>query len=137
MTQQLLGKLIIRTIDNTHVVGKIVETECYTFHDPASHCYQKKTNRNQALFGPVGHAYVYRSYGIHYGFNVVAHNEQDHAGGVLIRAVEPLHGVHIMQQHRLALGYALTNGPGKFTQAFAIDGRFYAHDLTQERTFFS
>lgn len=131
VAQKLLGNLVVRSINGHLLIGKIVETESYTFGDPASHCYQKKTARNQALFGPVGHAYIYTIYGIHYGFNVVAYNEQDQAGGVLIRAIEPLSGINYMQECRQKTGYGLTNGPAKLTQAFTIDTQFYAYDLIE------
>jgi len=131
VAQQLLGMGIVRSLGNKFMIGKIVETESYSFGDPASHCYQKKTVRNCALFGPVGHAYIYTSYGIHYGFNLVAYGPGDRAGGVLIRAVEPLYGISVMQKHRAVSGYSLTNGPGKFTQAFNIDARFYGYNLMQ------
>ena len=131
VAQKLLGNLVVRSIKGHLLIGKIVETESYTFGDPASHCYQNKTIRNQALFGPTGHAYIYTIYGIHYGFNVVAYNEQDQAGGVLIRAIEPLVGINHMQEYRQKTGYCLTNGPGKLTQAFNIDTQFYAYGLIQ------
>lgn len=131
VAQKLLGKLVVRIIKGHLLIGKIVETESYTFGDPASHCYQNKTVRNQALFGPRGHAYIYTIYGIHSGFNVVAYNEHDQAGGVLIRAIEPLAGIHHMQEYRQKTGYCLTNGPGKLTQAFNIDTQFYAYDLIE------
>ena len=67
---------------------------------------------------------------------MVAYNEQDQAGGVLIRAVEPLTGMNYMQEHRPVNGYCLTNGPGKLTQAFTIDTRFYAYDLIQSQDLF-
>jgi len=136
VAQKLLGLLLVRKIGDTLLVGKIVETESYTFHDPASHCYQKKTERNQALFGPVGHAYIYLIYGIHYGFNVVAYNKKDHAGGILIRAIEPLGGREEMQKYRSAPLTSLANGPGKITQAFNIDSRFYGHNLMLSQELF-
>jgi DNA-3-methyladenine glycosylase len=136
VAQQLLGKLLVRNVAGKQLIGKIVETECYTFHDPASHCYQKQTMRNQALFGPVGHAYIYQIYGIHYGFNVVAYNDIDQAGGVLIRAVEPLGGMDYMRSVRSIKGYSLTNGPGKLTQAFSIDKQLYGQDLVQGQELF-
>ncbi|HVW99646.1 MAG TPA: DNA-3-methyladenine glycosylase [Candidatus Babeliaceae bacterium] len=130
VAQQLLGMLLIRKIDNTTLIGKIVETESYTYGDPAAHCFSKLTPRNQALFGPVGHAYIYQIYGIHYGFNVVAHNKADKAGGILIRAVEPLEGVAVMERNRGGVPFhQLTNGPGKVTQAFQIDRNLYGYDL--------
>jgi DNA-3-methyladenine glycosylase len=123
---------LIRTVKTKVLIGKIVETESYTYDDPASHCYGRRTLRTEALFGPVGHAYIYRIYGIHYGFNVVAHNHNDKAGGILIRAVEPLEGIEQMQAFRPHVSLKnLTNGPGKLTQAFRIDLSFYAYNLMQ------
>ncbi len=133
VAQKLLGMLLVRVINGTTLVGKIVETESYTYNDPASHCYQKQTERNKALFGPVGHAYIYKIYGIHYGFNVVAHSKEDVAGGVLIRAVEPIQGIEHMCMHRGKVSQnAITNGPGKLTQALQIDLALYGHNLMQE-----
>jgi DNA-3-methyladenine glycosylase len=137
VAQKLLGMLLIRTIDTKLLVGKIVETESYTYDDPASHCYGRRTTRTEALFGPTGHTYIYTLYGIHYGFNVVAYNQADKAGGVLIRSVEPLEGIEQMQAFRPNTSLkSLTNGPGKLTQAFNIDLGFYAHNLTQDNELF-
>lgn len=127
VAQKLLGMFVIRVIDGNTIVGRIVETESYTYNDPASHCYQKRTERNKVLFGSVGHAYVYKIYGIHYGFNVVAHSPADVAGGVLIRALEPVFGISAEM---------LTNGPGKLTKALRIDTRFYGHNLHKESELF-
>jgi len=140
VAQKLLGMHVVRVIGGKFLVGKIVETESYTYHDPASHCYQKRTERNKALFGPVGHAYIYKIYGIHYGFNVVAHSKEDVAGGVLIRAIEPIEGIEYMREFRQAARIEcnrdkranITNGPGKLTQALQIDLALYGHNLMQE-----
>lgn len=73
------------------------------------------------MFGPVGHSYVYISYGIHHCFNVVARTPQAPAGGVLIRALQPIQGVEIMKRNRgIDSDLAITNGPGKLTQAMGI-----------------
>jgi DNA-3-methyladenine glycosylase len=132
VAQELLGAYLIRRQGEKYIVGRIVETEAYTSNDPACHAHKGKTDRNSSLFGPVGHAYVYMSYGIHYCLNIVAHNEDVEAGGVLIRALEPVQGIDTM---RLQRGYVtdreLTNGPGKLAQACMIDRRFDGYDIIE------
>jgi DNA-3-methyladenine glycosylase len=98
----------------------IVETEAYTADDPACHAFRGLTPRTAPLFGPTGHFYVYFIYGNHYCINVVSRAVGIKAGGVLIRAVEPVAGIEIMQQLRDKTD-DITNGPGKLTQALAIN----------------
>ena len=133
VAQELLGTLLVRMQGKTKLVGIIVETEAYMYGDPASHCYHTKTERNKALFGDPGHAYIYQVH-THDCFNVVAHGPQERAGGVLIRAVQPMAGIAIMQKRRgIEKLTALTNGPGKLAHAFAITKKeFYGLDLTHK-----
>ena len=132
VAKELLGKIVMRSIDGHVLSGMIVETEAYKYGDKASHCYSRKTKRNEALFGPPGHAYIYM---IHnkYCFNTVAHDSETPAGGVLIRALQPLQGIELMQKNRnIDTLHALTNGPGKLTQALEITKKLYGVDITKK-----
>ncbi len=101
--------------------GVIVETEAYHFSEPACHAYVGVTPRTGVLHGPPGTAYVYRSYGIHALLNAVCEPEGVGAA-VLIRALEPLEGLEEMRERRgVEAVRDLCSGPGKLTQALAID----------------
>ncbi len=94
VAKNLLGKRIVRKIGRHVVSGIITETEAYRHKDdPASHAFREITDRNKVMFGDVGMAYVYFTYGMHYCFNVVAKNSKIEAGAVLIRAIQPEKGI--------------------------------------------
>lgn len=127
VAQALIGAIV--TVDG--VGGRIVETEAYDREDPASHSHAGPTERNRAMFGPPGRAYVYRSYGIHWCLNFVC-REDGHGAGVLIRAIEPWWGIETMQQRRgLADPRLLCAGPGRVGQALGITRDLNGHRLDE------
>jgi DNA-3-methyladenine glycosylase len=112
--------LIGCTVAHGATAGVIVETESYHADDAACHAFGGLTTRNRVLFGPPAHAYVYFSYGVHSLLNFVAEPEGD-AAAVLIRALEPVHGVELMRARRgVERVDDLCSGPGKLTQALGI-----------------
>jgi DNA-3-methyladenine glycosylase len=112
--------LVGATLRHGDSAGRIVEVESYHQEEPASHAFIGPRPRTEVLFGPPGHAYIYRSYGIHACLNAVA--EEDGVGAaVLIRAIEPVEGIELMRERRgVARDEDLTNGPGKLTEALGI-----------------
>lgn len=130
VAQELLGKILVRKVNNTLLKGKIVETEAYIGEiDKACHAYGgKRTVRTEPLYGEAGIAYVYFVYGMYYCFNVIT-NKKDIAEGVLIRGVEPLKGGEVISNLRFKKSHEslsnkerknLTNGPSKLCMAFNI-----------------
>ncbi len=136
VARDLLGKVLVRRTGARTLAGRIVETEAYTSDDPASHAFRGRTERNRALFGEVGHAYLYQTHGLNFCLNVVAKKGQP-AGGVLIRALEPLEGIDSMRRSRQRAGLKrLANGPGNLTRAMRIDMRLYGAGLTKQGPLF-
>jgi DNA-3-methyladenine glycosylase len=123
----LIGAIVL--IDG--VGGRIVETEAYDREDPASHTFSGETPRNASMFGPPAHAYVYRSYGIHWCLNFVC-REVGHGAGVLLRAIEPLEGLDRMRERRgLEEEKLLCSGPGKLCQAMGVTHAHNGKPLSQ------
>ena len=140
VAKDLLGKKLVRMIRNNNkqfrLAGIIVETEAYGHSDDlASHAYVGPTGRNKIMFGNVGRAYVYFTYGNHFCLNVSARRSRVEAGAVLIRGIEPVEGVELMRQFRPVDNiFSLTSGPGKLTQALDITSSLNGTDMTNSES---
>ena len=127
-----IGKLLVHETPEGLAIGRIVETEAYRGpQDRAAHSWKgRRTRRTEPMFGRAGHAYVFFLYGMHWNFNVVTGKVgEPHA--VLVRAVEPVHGVDLMAARRAMAPERreLTNGPAKLTVALGIAGRHSGQDI--------
>jgi len=120
VAKQLLGCFLVHLEGEETTIGRIVETEAYLWNDPASHTFVGKTRRNSVMFGPAGHAYIYFIYGMHHCVNAVT-GPEGKGEAVLIRALEPIEGISIMQKRRQTEKISsLCNGPAKLTEALAL-----------------
>ena len=124
LASSLIGCILL--VDG--IGGIIVETEAYRAGDPASHSFAGPTVRNRAMWGPPGHAYIYRSYGLHWCLNLVGGEASGAA--VLLRALEPTHGLDTMRARRgLDDPRKLCAGPGRLAQALAVTAALDGHAL--------
>lgn len=129
MARWLLGKTLVHETRKGRLSGRIVETEAYLVGDAAAHSFRGKTKRNQSLFLERGHAYVYFIYGNWFSVNVSGGREGT-GEGVLIRALEPLEGIDVMQRRRPNVKPSdITRGPGRVATAMGIDRRLDGLDL--------
>ena len=124
LAQALLGTYVVLDTPRALLAGRIVETEAYlALDDPACHASRGKTARNAPMFGPAGRSYVYLIYGMYHCLNVVS-GKEGQGEAVLIRALEPVAGIEVMQKRRGIDSPArikhLCNGPGKLTQALGL-----------------
>jgi DNA-3-methyladenine glycosylase len=130
--QWLLGRRVV----HGHVVLRVTEVEAYADHgDPASHAWHGRTDRNSVMFGPAGHAYVYRSYGVHWCLNIVAGPDRS-AAAVLLRAGQIVGGISTAANRRPAASgeHELARGPGRLTQALGVDARHQGVDMLDARS---
>jgi DNA-3-methyladenine glycosylase len=132
LARYLIGKVVVRELPEGTASGRIVETEAYPVGDAAGHSFRGMTRRNRSLFLEHGHAYIYVAYGSSYMLNVSSEKEGTGAG-VLIRALEPLESIPIMQHNRgIERLRDLARGPGRLTAALQIDLSFDGCDLCRK-----
>ena len=130
VTRRIIGHILLHETPEGVIAGRIVEAEAYLTGDPANHATRGMTMRNQVMFGPPGHAYIYMIH-TQWCLNAVTQPEGI-AEAVLIRALEPIEGIGLMIESRgTDVLRNLCSGPGKLTQALRIDGRQNGVDLTR------
>lgn len=142
VAKELIGKRLVRILEDRsnhrreRLSGIIVETEAYgEADDRASHAYRGLTIRNSPMFGEVGRTYVYFIYGNHFCLNVSARSDERRAGAVLLRALEPCEGIHIMNKLRNSQNiHDLTSGPGKICQGMDISKSQNYLDMTDPQS---
>ena len=133
LAKYLIGKTLVHETPAGRVSGRIVETEAYVVGDAAGHAYGGPTLRNKSLFLDLGHAYVYRAYGLHFLVNVSS-EVRGVGAGVLLRALEPLEGIHLMRLRRPQASLIdLARGPGRLAQAMDIGPQHDGVDLCAAR----
>jgi len=134
LTRYLIGKVVVHELPQGRVSGRIVEAEAYPPGDPAGHHFRGPTPRIRSMYMAPGHAYVFFNYGAHFMLNVSSEPEGT-AGGILIRALEPLDGIAIMEKNRGAAELLdLTRGPGRLAAALQITRAHDGIDLTASQT---
>ncbi len=135
VARQLLGKRLVRRLDGFRLAGPIVEAEAYRGEeDLACHAHVGLTKRTAVMYGPPGRAYVYFTYGMHWCLNCVT-GPEGFAAAVLLRAILPEEGLEQIALRRAGRPQKdWTNGPGKLTQALAIDGSFNAANLCDPKS---
>ncbi len=132
LARYLIGKLVVRELPEGVITGRIVETEAYVVGDAAGHAYHGKTSANRVLFLEQGRAHIYLAYGVSYMLNVSS--EMSGIGaGVLLRAIEPIEGISIMQKNRgVERLRDLARGPGRLAAALRVDLQFDGLDLCRK-----
>lgn len=145
VAKELLGKVLVHVSEGEEIIGKIVEVEAYMGpHDKAAHSYNnRRTERNEVMYGPPGYAYVYIIYGMYDCMNVVV-EEIGKPQAILIRALEPIKGQEKMAQFRFGKTYSeltkqqirgLTSGPGKLCMALNISRKQNGEDLLGDKIY--
>ncbi|MCM8709478.1 DNA-3-methyladenine glycosylase [Clostridium sp. SYSU_GA19001] len=145
VAKELLGKYLVHVVEGEELIGKIVEVEAYMGpFDKAAHSFNnRRTERNEVMYGPPGFAYVYMIYGMYNCMNVVA-EDIGKPQAILIRALEPVKGLEAMSKFRYGKEYyklskreklGLTSGPGKLCKAFNIDRSVNGEDLCKEKLY--